>query len=800
MTVRAERVPIAGIALISAAALAYEILLTRWFAMVHWHSLVATTISLALLGFGVSGSFLSFFGDRLDRHYPAAFVLNAWLFAIAVPLCTGVAQRLPLDPAALLSDPSQAGLLGATFGLLAVPFFAAANAVGLSLSRYRGHIPRIYGGDLLGAAGGAALVTLCLSWLHPEQVIAGIGLAGLLAGLLAALRLRWNTRQVALAALAVAAVGFATMPRVERPAAYKDLARALDVRGAEITGELGGAAGLVTVVRNQTIPYRQAPGWSLNGAASLPPQSAVFVDGDIAGAISDTRAGAPASAYLGELISALPYRLLEDPDTLLLEPGIDWRAKQAAMLSKGAITAIEPNPQLIALGCEHYRAQLAPLCDPDRIRWLTQTARGFVAATKERFDLVSLVADADPGGMDALDLDFSLTGEAFSHYLDRLGPSGLLVVEGGNESPPTISMRMLASVHAALAARGADSVADHIAMLRGWQRYLLLASVGPLSGDQTGAIRAFADRGGFDLVWLPGLDAAETNRFQRLRRPLHHEAARGVLGQAGTPRGAATPASDDRPFPHRFSTWSTLWRALHDRQGPQARHLDMALLIGVATLLLALLASGLLILLPLAAGRGAAPSVRCGARIRVFLYFALLGCAFLFIEIAWIQRLQLFLDQPLYATAIVLTTFLLFAGLGSLWAQRHTAHRPRRVLARAVAGILGLGLAYLWALPPVFEHGAALAHPLRILIGVALIAPLAFAMGIPFPVGLQRCAQDWPRLIPWAWGINGCLSVVSAAAVPLLALEIGFGGLLGVALLAYASIPLLLPDAGPGDT
>ena len=53
-----ERAPLASIALISCAALANEILLTRFFAIVHWYHFAYMMISLALLGFGASGTFL----------------------------------------------------------------------------------------------------------------------------------------------------------------------------------------------------------------------------------------------------------------------------------------------------------------------------------------------------------------------------------------------------------------------------------------------------------------------------------------------------------------------------------------------------------------------------------------------------------------------------------------------------------------------------------------------------------------------------------------------------------------------
>jgi hypothetical protein len=79
---------------------------------------------------------------------------------------------------------------------------------------------------------------------------------------------------------------------------------------------------------------------------------------------------------------------------------------------------------------------------------------------------------------------------------------------------------------------------------------------------------------------------------------------------------------------------------------------------------------------------------------------------------------------------------------------------------------------------------------------VALIAPLAFLMGMPFPLGVAALGARAPDLIPWAWAINGCASVVSAVLATLLAIHLGFTGVVLLALLAYGVAALSDPAAG----
>jgi hypothetical protein len=157
--------------------------------------------------------------------------------------------------------------------------------------------------------------------------------------------------------------------------------------------------------------------------------------------------------------------------------------------------------------------------------------------------------------------------------------------------------------------------------------------------------------------------------------------------------------------------------------------------------------------------------------------------------------LLLFLHHPLYAVAVVLSSFLVFSGLGSAWlggAQK--ASRGRR-LSRAVTGIVVLGTVYLLFLAPLLDQLALLPDTIRILISVALIAPLAFCMGLPFPLGLGRLADHAPDLIPWAWAINGCASVISAVLATLLAIHLGFSTVIAVALALYALSLWVFPAA-----
>ena len=73
----------------------------------------------------------------------------------------------------------------------------------------------------------------------------------------------------------------------------------------------------------------------------------------------------------------------------------------------------------------------------------------------------------------------------------------------------------------------------------------------------------------------------------------------------------------------------------------------------------------------------------------------------------------------------------------------------------------------------------------KIIIALALIAPLAFLMGFPFPLALAALGDRARELIPWAWAINGCASVLAAVIATLLAIQFGFTVVVASALGLY---------------
>ena len=166
------------------------------------------------------------------------------------------------------------------------------------------------------------------------------------------------------------------------------------------------------------------------------------------------------------------------------------------------------------------------------------------------------------------------------------------------------------------------------------------------------------------------------------------------------------------------------------------------------------------------------------------LYFVCIGAGYILVEVALIQKFVLFLGHPTYSVTAVLFAILLFSGLGSGWSDRQ---RDARGLAARLRWALPIGiLLVVFAVPPLLRMLGGLSLPLRMLTAIALTAPLAFLMGMPFPLGMRALAARGGVHVPWAWAANGCGSVLGSVSAVLGAMLWNFSAMLVLAGVVYA--------------
>ena len=724
--------PLAAVALLSGSALAYEILLLRLFAIVQWHHFAYLAISVALLGFGAAGTFVTLIRHRLVAGFPYSFAIGAAGFAIATVVCFAIAERVPFNALEVAWNPGQFLGLAAIYLLLFVPFFCAATALCGAYAAFGGHVARLYGADILGAGFGSLGLLALTTVAHPAdslRVLAGFGIGA------AALACWPSARRIAFA-LALAAV---IVPWL-LPASlfqlvlseYKDLSQALRIEGARVVAQRTGPLGVITAVDNPRVPPRHAPGLSLNAAAGPPAQIALFVDGQAAGVVTRFDGDLAPLGHLKDMTSALPYRLLERPRVLVLGAGGGGDILQALVHGARSVDAVELDGQMIAMVQEDLGAYSGRPYSLPGVRAYVAEARGFVGSSHERHDLIQVALldsfASSSAGLGSLAESHLYTTEALDAYLDRLAPDGLLAFTRWISLPPRDSLRLFATAVAALERRGVRDPGASLAMIRGWSTTTLLIKNGGFSASDVAAIRGFCRERSFDLVHLPAISAAEANVFNVLDRDDFFAGTQALLGPGRQDfidryRFELEPSTDDRPYFFHAFKWSTLPDLLRLRAQGGMPPMDWAYPVLMVALLQAIVVSLALIVLPLLFGRArrdlaAAPAALRG---RIVVYFLALGLGFMAIEIPLLQRFTLFLGHPAQAAAVVLAAFLVFAGLG---ARRSARLAPgARWPFAAIAALVTLYVAFL---PAVLAAAMGLPLAASMPLTVALVAPLAF--------------------------------------------------------------------------
>lgn len=807
------RPPLYSIALLSASALCYEMLLMRLLSIIQWHHFAYMIIGLALLGYGMSGTVVALTQQWLIKRFTAAYLTLLVLFGCSSLGIFCLAQWIPFNGEELLWNPMQLVYLLLLFLLLSIPFFFAASAICLSFRQYGGQIGTLYAFDLAGAGAGSLILPGLLMVFFARHALVVVSLCGLLAAVIAAWELQTIRRQAVTAGLVGLAVSLVVAGLfIElRLSPYKSLAQHLRIPGTRILAERSSPLGLITVMESTVIPLRHVPGLGLLTRQEPQEQLGLFTDGDNLSVVTRQADDLKQLRYLDQTVTALPYHLKKNEATLILGAGGGSDILLARLHGAGPIDAVELNPQIIEL----LRGPLAdfagPLLDDNTSQIHTADIRGFVLQTRKRYDLIQLaLIDAftpSASGLYALHENYLYTVEALEAYLRLLTPNGMLAITRWIKNPPRDTLKLMATAVRALERRQAGNPANRLALIRSWQAGTLLIKNSDFTAAELRKVEAFCEQRAFDIAYHPAVEPEQVNRYNLLRQPYFYRAAMALTGEQSREfidayKFNIEPATDNRPYFHHFFKWSSLKELVALRRQGSIPLFETGYLILIATLALSSVMGLVLILLPLKVFSKKPPPGRYRpSNTRIVFYFFVTGLAFLFIEIAFMQRFILFLHHPVYAITTSLAAFLVFAGLGSRWSQPlANALGPHRALLAAVAGIILISTLYLISLDRLFTLASNLPMMARVVASVLLIAPLAVSMGMPFPLALESIAAQAEGYVPWAWGINGCASVTSATLATLLAVHFGFTLVITLALCLYLGLlPLFPRPARPGQ-
>lgn len=752
-----------GLAATSLATLLLELALTRIFSVVYYYHFAFLAISIALFGLGAGGVFSYVIAGWRGSLYEKLGVLAA-VNAAALVLCLWY----------LLERTGHTSTfeLAVAYFVAALPFVLSGAIISLIIAETIERVNRVYFFDLLGAAGGCAVLVPLLNWVGgPGTILVAAILFAVSAAIWFHLARAPRGRVIAVA-LGLLIVALIT---------YNAKSSVIDVKyakGRRLTGE--------EFVRwNSFSRIALSPEWG-TGLKSI------NIDADAATGVAKFNFNQLSPSQKFDLTyqgPGLPYLLRPGAKTLVIGPGGGWDISRAIASGSKDVTGVEINPIIAnVIMREKFPAYSNYLYFRPEVKIVVEDGRSFVRRSPEHYQvlqatLVDTWASTAAGAF-ALSENNLYTTNAFVDYLSHLTPDGVMAFTRWGFKPPRESLRVVALADAALKQLGQQQPAGNIAVLRenagalnSWgAKDTILVSRNPFSQSDLDLLQAVAKVPNLELVYFPGTQTPSAFRDLLLAPDLNRFFESYVFD--------VRPVSDDRPFFFYTVQPRDLWQFfLHASRATADYKVNSALPVLFGLVGISLVATFVMLSLPPLVLGQRLPREK--GSLRALLFFVCIGAGYILIQVALIQKFVLFLGHPTYALTVIIFSMLLFSGAGSYFSRRLIGAnivRLSRVLGVIVAAILVVSQ----VVTPIAESGVALPFPVKVLVSVALIGPLGFVMGMPFPTGLTLLEKVMPASIRWAWAINAASSVMGSAAAMFLAVYLGLKLTLVVGAIFYA--------------
>jgi hypothetical protein len=749
----------AGIGLSSFSALLLELSLTRLFSVVLFYHFAFLAISVALLGLGAGGVFAFVWKKRLDRWQSRSIAAAASaLSALAIPI---VLEIILHQPVSLRLTAANFLRLTIIYSCSALPFFLTGLQFSVIFARESSRIPRLYGADLSGGAAACLAVVPLLNWIGaPNSIL----FAGLIAGVNAAV---WSVSP-RLRKLSLGLAGILTvLIALNASDRLMDVIWAKGVRRNNVEFSRWNAISRVDVLRND------------DGGR------VIKIDADagthIMSADLSKWQGSEWQRHFMSEPPAVVNALRPHGDYAIIGPGGGVDVLRAVANGSHSVTGIEINRTIADTIMRGRYADFARhLYQRPEVHLHVGDGRSFLRSAKASFDVVQMTLvdtwASTAAGAFALSENNLYTTQAFQEYFAHLAPDGIIAITRWEFREPREALRVVSVAMNTLQQLGLADVSRHFMVVAAGElnedgiAVAVLTKKSPFTANEETTVKQFLkDHPPLKLLYAPS--EQEANAFTRL---LQSDDPYGFSAEYGY---NVSPVTDNAPFFFFTLKPEHIWRSIGRPGG-----LDWKVNLGVAVLAMLLLISIFAVLafliVPLllqteAAGNSAS-----------ILYFVANGLGYILVEVTFIQRFVLFLGHPTYALTVVVFLMLLSSGAGSVISRRWIA-APRRVWVPLLITASAL-MVYVWILPQILNRLVGVPFPAKLVISALLLAPVGFAMGMPFPAGLRALARTGDS-IEWAWAMNAASSVLGSVLAIVIAIQFG----LNVTLVCGASAYLL---------
>ena len=817
--------------LFSIVLISYELFVMRVFSVGSWSNFGFLVISTALLGFGLAGTLLTLIDKRVKK------APNRWLsrcaiaFIPAMTLGYVISQKIPFNPILISEDAVQFLWVGVYYLIFGIPFFIGAMFIGIMFMVLSSQMHKLYFWNMVGSGLGGLVILILMYLMPPGDLIYPLIILSAIGTFFSIVTHDQEGGRYMIKASNLAAAGVVLVVSIVATALlggikvseYKSISYAQKYRDIKLVHHSYSPLGELHMYAAPQ--FHSAPGLSDMAILELidnPRQDfwGLFTDGDgpmyVMGKLLESEAD-----YLDYLPMAAPYKILVRPNVLLVNLNGGISARLGLHNESSRVTIVEPNPELVGLLKDDpvVSAYTGDLLNHPKVDVVRDEPRAYCVGNKGAFDLIE-ISLIDSIGFDkaqgySITENFRYTKEAIATYLGSLTDDGILSITVWNMlEPPRNVLKLLSTLVAELDDLKTVKPGDHLfAFCLHRSTATILVKKTPFQPDDVERLLNFVKKMSFEEIYYPGMPNLNKNYTSYMAYYNNYFASEveqnKMLGDHFRPadlyhlaifemlEGRAdrlyrdyifdiSPMTDDRPY---YSTYLKSDKIFTYLGQPRNIIEEWGFLLILVILLESIIFAAVIIVIPLV-GRFRDLLSEKKRTLKIILYYSCLGLGYMLMEIFLIQRLVFFLSDPIFSTSIVITSMLVISGLGSLASARLGASRTRLVRL-AVLAIVLVAVFYLFGLSPLLNALLGVPFLVKVLVSVLLIAPAAFFMGMPFPNGLAALDSARPRLIPWAWGMNGAFSVTGSVLARLVSIPFGFSFVIIITMVVYALSGLL---------
>lgn len=767
-----------GVFCISGILMALQIMQSRIFSVTTWYHLSFLVVSIAMFGMTM-GALRIYRGDEAEqrKNYADLMAMTSKKFSFFIIIALAAQLCIPI-------------IIDSTIGfLLTLPLMAALTVgayyhaglcLSLAITRSPFPVPKTYGIDLAGAAAGCLGAVIMMNMMAAPTAVMilsllALGTARCFISQQPAPQIDTQKKRRTEAFFCVVLVLIIANLMMPKYLVYPLWVKNLQLDQTSISHDQWNAISRVTV----STEYKDIPPLLWGGSPHFPKDITTSfyllrIDGDAATPIHKFNAASSNLDFLDYDVTTIAYSGPQLESAAIIGVGGGRDVLSAHHAGIPSITALDINSIQIDLltKTEPYKSY-SGLYDLKGLTLINSEARSWFSHTPQTFDIIqmSLIDTwaATSAGAFALSENALYTVEGWETFFKRINPHGILTVSRWYfDDARSETERVLSLAVSTLINLGEENPAAHIYMATSGQIATFVVGRDPLTSAQLDAYDNRAKKMGFTVQISPLLKIEDAT----ISSILHAKTQEEIQKISDLSALNISPATDNTPFffsqvrltdPEQVLEMS---RDTHHvaQQGHARAILNLYLILGLSFLMV-----GSVILYPLRSSlRHGTPRLICAGTI----WFLLIGIGFMFLEMAMMQKMSLYLGHPAFGLGVVLFSLILATGIGSLISGKI----PLSTLPRRLVWIAATATLIAASIPlsdASFEYFADAGLAVRTSLCVALMAPIGVLLGFGFPAGMELVRRGDSRMTVWFWGINGAAGVLGSAVA--IALNIGFG-------------------------